>query len=58
MEKHLAAHDVKLESEIRLSPMLTFDDQQETFVGANSDVANTFLKRQYRAPYVVSEIDV
>lgn len=57
METHVAAHGVKLESDaIRLSPMLTVDVQKEVFVGENADVANPFLKREYREGYVVPEI--
>lgn len=59
MEQHLAAHSVRLQSdEIRLGPMLTVDPENEIFVGDSADVANIFLKRQYRAPYVVPEIEV
>ena len=58
MEQHLAAHDVKMESdEILLSNMLEVDDQKEVFVGEHAAAANAFLKRQYRAPYVVPEIE-
>lgn len=58
METHLKSHSVKLESnEIRLSPMLTVDDQKEIFVGDNADVANTFVKREYRAPYIVPDME-
>jgi hypothetical protein len=59
MEQHVAAHGVKLESDdIRLSPMLTVDVEKEIFVGENAEFANPFLKREYRAGYVVPEIDV
>ena len=59
MEQHLATHKVKLESDsIRLSPLLTVDVQQEVFVGDHADGANQFLKRQYRNPYVVPEVEV
>lgn len=58
MQQHLAAHSVEIESDsIRLSPMLTVDVENESFVGDHADVANAFLKRQYRAPYVVPQID-
>lgn len=59
METHVGSHGIKLESDdIRLSPMLTVDAQKEVFVGANSDVANSYLKREYRDGYVVPEVDV
>lgn len=58
MEGHLKAHSVQLESDsIRLSPMLTVDDQKEIFVGDNADIANTFIKREYRAPYIVPDLE-
>ncbi|MDG1895097.1 MAG: Gfo/Idh/MocA family oxidoreductase [Fuerstiella sp.] len=58
MEQHLEAHGVELESDdIKLSPMLTVDERKEVFVGDNADVANVFLKREYRAPYIVPEIE-
>ncbi|MCA9140016.1 MAG: gfo/Idh/MocA family oxidoreductase, partial [Planctomycetales bacterium] len=57
MEEHLAAHDLKLDGdEIKLSPMLHLDTKSEQFVGENSDVANSLLKRQYRKGYEVPEI--
>jgi len=58
MDTHVTAHGVKLESDqIRLSPMLTLDVKTEAFVGEHANVANPFLKRQYRAPYIVPEIE-
>lgn len=57
METHLGAYSIKLESpEILLSPILEVDPVKEVFVGANATAANAFLKREYRAPYVVPEI--
>ncbi|RMF39132.1 MAG: gfo/Idh/MocA family oxidoreductase [Planctomycetota bacterium] len=55
MQRHLAAHGVEL-TELRLSPMLELDPDQGRFVGPNAERANSFLKRKYRAPYVVPEI--
>ncbi|MEP3481879.1 MAG: Gfo/Idh/MocA family oxidoreductase [Fuerstiella sp.] len=58
MGRHIGAHGVKLESDdIKLSPMLTVDVENENFVGANADVANRFVKREYRAGYEVPKID-
>ncbi|MEZ6129891.1 MAG: Gfo/Idh/MocA family oxidoreductase [Planctomycetaceae bacterium] len=58
MEQHLSAHSVKLESDkVLLSPMLTVDVQNEVFEGENAAAANVFIKREYRAPYIVPEID-
>ncbi|QDV84218.1 Gfo/Idh/MocA family protein [Planctomycetes bacterium TBK1r] len=57
MDEHLAAHDLKLDSsEIKLSPMLSLDPKTEQFVGADADVANGLLRRQYRKGYEVPEI--
>jgi predicted dehydrogenase len=57
MKKHLAAHSVDINSmEIRLSPMLELNQETGKFVGQYAETANKFLKREYRAPYVVPEI--
>ncbi len=56
-EEHLNAYELKLDGPgIMLSPTLTVDVEKEVFVGENADAANKFLKREYRAPYVVPEI--
>ena len=53
----LAGNDIPMEgSEIRLSPMLTIDEKNQRFVGAGADEANQYVKREYRAPFVVPEI--
>ncbi len=58
MGEHLAAYGLKLENEaIKLSPMLELDVSAERFVGDHADTANGFLKREYRKPYVVPEIE-
>ena len=58
MDQHISSHGIKLESDdILLSEMLTFDADKEQFVGDHADAANAFIKRKYRAPYVVPEID-
>ena len=52
------AHGSSFESEkVVLSPMLSVDAESEKFVGDHADVANRFLKREYREPYVVPRID-
>lgn len=57
MSEHLGAYSLKLASDqIKLSPMLTVDVEKEVFVGDNAEAANAFLKREYRAPYVVPQI--
>jgi len=57
MEQLLGAHDIDIESaQIKLSPVLEVNANSEKFIGDNADVANRFLKRKYRAPFVVPEI--
>jgi predicted dehydrogenase len=56
MLDHLAANEVNLEKEpITLGPVLTMDPQKEQYVGECSELANMFLKRNYREPYVIPE---
>ncbi len=55
MQAHLAAHGVAM-TDLKLSSMLDFDPQQGRFTGAAAESANGFIKRTYRAPYVVPEI--
>jgi len=58
MEQLLSAHGIEMESEsIRLSPVLELDAETEEFVGSNAATANGLLKREYRAPFVVPEIE-
>ena len=56
MEQHLGVYDTKLDDKvIQMSQMLEVDDQGR-FVGANSDLANALLKRQYRKGFEVPEL--
>jgi len=56
MLQHLAANEVDLAKEpITLGPILTMDPQKERYVGECSELANMFLKRNYREPYVIPE---
>ena len=56
MLEHLAANEVDLEKEpITLGPMLTMNPRTERFVGEYSDMANMYVKRNYREPFVVPE---
>jgi len=56
MLEHLAANEVDLEKEpITMGPMLTMNPRTEKFVGENSELANMFIKRNYREPFVVPE---
>jgi predicted dehydrogenase len=57
MEQHMAGYSLKLdETSMMLSPVLTVDVEKEVFVGDHAESANKFLRREYRAPYVVPEI--
>ncbi len=56
MLEHLKANEVDVEKEqITMGPMLTMDPDQEKFVGQHSDMANIFIKRNYREPFVVPD---
>jgi len=56
MLDHLAANEVDLTKEpITLGPVLTMDPEKEQYIGENSEMANMFLKRNYREPFVVPE---
>ncbi|MFK7736729.1 MAG: Gfo/Idh/MocA family protein [Pirellulaceae bacterium] len=57
MLAHLKTHAVDpTGGEVQLSGMLEYDTQANEFVGEGSEKANSFLKRKYRAPYIVPEI--
>jgi hypothetical protein len=52
----LAANEVDLEKEpITLGPVLTMDPKTERYIGENSGMANMFIKRNYREPFIVPE---
>jgi len=56
MLEHLAANEVSLEQEpITLGPVLTMDPANERYVGENSDMANIFVKRNYREPFIMPD---
>jgi hypothetical protein len=56
MVEHLKVNEVDLEKEpITMGPMLTMDTKRERFVGDNSELANMFVKRNYREPFVVPD---
>ncbi len=57
IEKALDAHGIDVDGgAIKLSTMLEVDVRAEQFVGENAAAANKFLRRKYRAPFVVPEI--
>ena len=56
-EKTLGTHGISMiDSEIRVSPTMTFDGDKCQFVGEMAELGNSFIKREYRAPFVVPEI--
>jgi predicted dehydrogenase len=56
MLEHLRVNEVDLEKEpITMGPMLTMDPRTEKFVGEHSDMANMYVKRNYREPFVVPD---
>jgi hypothetical protein len=55
MQEQLAKHNVPV-TELKLSAMLTHDPSTERFTGEQADLANQFLKREYRAGYEVREV--
>jgi hypothetical protein len=57
MKRLMESHSLKMDSVgMKLGPMLTVDPSTELFTGEHSEVANKFLKREYRKPFVVPEI--
>jgi len=56
MLEHLKVNEVDLEKEpITMGPMLTMDPNIEKFVGEHSEMANMYVKRNYREPFVVPD---
>ncbi len=56
MLEHLAANQVDLEKEpLTMGPIVTMDPAKERYIGENGDMANMFLKRNYREPFVIPE---
>ena len=55
-QEHLLVNEVKLSQTARfLGPWLTMDGAAEKFTGEFSEKANTYLRRDYRASFVVPE---
>jgi predicted dehydrogenase len=54
--KHLKANEVDLQIEpLTIGPSLTFDQGREEFTGEFSNLANMFVRRNYREPFVVPD---
>ena len=53
---HLKANEIDHgKVSMTIGPMLSFDRERERFTGQDSEYANMFLKRNYRAPFVIPE---
>ncbi len=56
MVEHLKANEIDFEKEpITIGPMLTMDPKTEKFTGEYGELANMYLKRNYREPFVVPD---
>jgi hypothetical protein len=56
MVEHLVANEIDLDKEpLTMGPMLTMDPEKEQYTGEYGDMANMFLKRNYREPFIVPE---
>jgi hypothetical protein len=57
MAEHLAANGIDLaKTPVTLGLPLTVDPQAQRFAGPGAGAANAFLRREYRAPFVVPEL--
>jgi predicted dehydrogenase len=57
MSALLRRHTLDIDSAgLKLSPMLTIDAKTQRFVGENAEIANQFIRREYRKGYEVPEI--
>ena len=54
--EHLKANGVDLQRDpLTIGPALTFDQKREEFTGEFSGLANMYLSRNYREPYIVPD---
>lgn len=59
MESLLERHEIDIQSEsIKLSPVLELDLETQRFVGDQADVANSFMKREYRDGFELTKIEM
>jgi len=57
LHDHLQSHGVGLEEpSLRMSPWLELDPATGRFIGTHAEQGNRWLRREYRKPYVVPEI--
>jgi len=55
-KEHLLANGVALDkSAITLGPWLKMDSTKERFTGPFADMANKYLRREYREPFVIRD---
>jgi predicted dehydrogenase len=53
---HLKANEVDIQKEpLTVGPYLTFDKEREEFTGEFGEMANMYLRRNYREPFIVPE---
>jgi hypothetical protein len=53
---HLKANKIDLDKEpLTIGPYLTFDQRSEKFVSEFSSMANMYISRNYREPFIVPE---
>jgi len=53
---HLDANEIDLKkTPVHMGPMLTMNPEEEKFVGAFGEMANMYLSRNYRVPFVVPD---
>jgi hypothetical protein len=53
---HLKVNKIDLNKEpLAVGPYLTFDQSSEKFAGEFSDMANMYIRRNYREPFIVPE---
>jgi predicted dehydrogenase len=53
---HLKANEVDIQKEpLTIGPYLTFDRQREEFTGEFGEMANMYLRRNYREPFIVPD---
>ena len=56
MVEHLKANEIDFEKEpITMGPMLAMDSNTEKFTGDYSELANMYIKRNYREPFVIPD---
>jgi len=56
MLENLAANEVDLEKEpITMGPVVTMDPQKEQYTADFGDLADMYLKRNYREPFILPD---